>query len=125
VLGAFQHHRVSEAHLSGTTGYGYGDRGRDTLDAVTTPGSWARRTRWCGTALFPAPTPSQARCSACCARRRDGLPVRHALRYAARRSGLRGEGMGSLKDFGITYRSLRCSPMEKWIRPRFRGCKGR
>jgi len=34
VLAAFMRNRVSEAHLQGSTGYGYGDRGRDTLDRV-------------------------------------------------------------------------------------------
>ena len=34
VLNAFIKNRVSEAHLGTSTGYGYGDRGRDTLDSV-------------------------------------------------------------------------------------------
>ena len=34
VIDAFRRHRVSDAHFSGTTGYGYNDAGRDTLDAV-------------------------------------------------------------------------------------------
>ncbi len=34
MLAAFQKHRVSAAHLVGTTGYGYDDLGRDTLDKI-------------------------------------------------------------------------------------------
>jgi cystathionine beta-lyase family protein involved in aluminum resistance len=34
VLGAFCQHRISTAHLAGSTGYGYGDMGRDALDAL-------------------------------------------------------------------------------------------
>ncbi len=34
VLNAFREERVSESHFAGSTGYGYGDRGRDTLDKV-------------------------------------------------------------------------------------------
>lgn len=34
VLEAFRRCRVSDAHFAGTTGYGYNDSGRDTLDAV-------------------------------------------------------------------------------------------
>ena len=34
VLSAFIENRVSESHFVPTTGYGYGDRGRDTLDCV-------------------------------------------------------------------------------------------
>ena len=34
VLSAFRHHRVSEAMFAGSTGYGYDDMGRDTLDRI-------------------------------------------------------------------------------------------
>lgn len=34
VLDAFRRHRVSDFHFRGSTGYGYGDAGRDKLDAV-------------------------------------------------------------------------------------------
>lgn len=34
VLEAFADHRVSEAHFAPTTGYGYDDKGRDTLDGI-------------------------------------------------------------------------------------------
>lgn len=34
VLDSFRKHRISEAMLYGSTGYGYGDSGRDALDAV-------------------------------------------------------------------------------------------
>lgn len=34
VMSAFSKYRVSEAHLQGTTGYGYDDRGRDDLEKI-------------------------------------------------------------------------------------------
>lgn len=34
MLAAFIDNRVSESHFVPTTGYGYGDRGRETLDRV-------------------------------------------------------------------------------------------
>lgn len=34
ILDAFRANRVSEAHFAGTTGYGYDDLGRDTLDKI-------------------------------------------------------------------------------------------
>lgn len=34
VLQAFQEYRISEAHFSSTSGYGYGDIGRDTIEKV-------------------------------------------------------------------------------------------
>ena len=37
VLDAFIEYGISESHFNSSTGYGYGDRGRDTLDKV-----WAK-----------------------------------------------------------------------------------
>ena len=34
VLDSFRTHRVSDAHFAGTSGYGYDDRGRETLDEI-------------------------------------------------------------------------------------------
>ena len=34
VIRAFRKHRVSDFHFNGSTGYGYNDRGRETLDLV-------------------------------------------------------------------------------------------
>ena len=34
VLSAFQKHRVSDTMFAGSTGYGYNDKGRETLDLV-------------------------------------------------------------------------------------------
>lgn len=34
VLNAFQKHNVTEAHFASTTGYGYGDIGRDTIEEI-------------------------------------------------------------------------------------------
>ena len=34
ILDAFRKHKISEAHMQGTTGYGYGDLGRDTIEKI-------------------------------------------------------------------------------------------
>ena len=34
VLKAFQNHQVSDVHFNSTTGYGYNDIGRDTIEAI-------------------------------------------------------------------------------------------
>ena len=34
VLNAFQNNRISDVHFGTTTGYGYGDVGRDTIEKV-------------------------------------------------------------------------------------------
>ena len=44
VLSAFIKNGVSESHVTPSTGYGYGDRGREVMDAVL-PTSLAARTR--------------------------------------------------------------------------------
>ena len=34
VLSAFHKHQISDVHFNSTTGYGYGDIGRDTIEEV-------------------------------------------------------------------------------------------
>lgn len=103
VLSAFINNGVSESHFASTSGYGYGDRGRETLDKI-----WAevlgaedalvRHNFTCGThtlatALFGVLRPGDKMLSV------TGTPYDtiHSV------IGLTGTGMGSLKDFGIQY----------------------
>lgn len=103
VISAFIKHGVSESHFVPTTGYGYGDRGRETLDAI-----WAdvfgaedalvRHNFTCGThtlatALFGVLRPGDKMLSV------TGTPYDTIHNVI----GISGEGMGSLKDFGIAY----------------------
>ena len=55
VLSAFARQRVSEVHFKGSTGYGYDDLGRETLDRVPARTFSGARTRWCATILYRAP----------------------------------------------------------------------
>jgi cystathionine beta-lyase family protein involved in aluminum resistance len=106
VLAAFQKNRVGESHLQGTTGYGYGDRGRDTLDKVFAQvagaedalvrHSFVSGTNAITTALFGILRPKDEMVSI------TGLPY-DTLQPVL---GLRGEGMGSLKDFGVKYSQI-------------------
>lgn len=103
VISAFIKHGVSESHFTSTTGYGYGDRGRETLDKI-----WAdvfgaedalvRHNFTCGThtlatALFGVLRPGDKMLCV------TGTPYDtiHGV------IGISGEGMGSLKDFGVLY----------------------
>lgn len=57
VISAMQAHRVAQMHLSGTTGYGYDDAGRDTLEKVYaslfhTEAALVRPQISCGTAAL-------------------------------------------------------------------------
>ena len=72
VLDAFRNHRVSDAHFAPSSGYGYDDKGRDTLDRI-----YAGCLR-CGGGLCAA----QHRQRHACARHRAVCPApprRHPL----------------------------------------------
>lgn len=103
VQSAFIKHGISESHFSSSTGYGYGDRGRDTLDKV-----WAkvfgaedalvRHNFTCGThtlsvALFGVLRPGDKMLCV------TGTPYDTIHNVI----GISGSGMGSLKDFGVIY----------------------
>ncbi len=103
VLAAFINNRVSEADFAGSTGYGYGDAGRDKLDRIYAgifgaEDAIVRHTFTCGThtlavALFGVLRPGDTMLSV------TGTPYDtiHSV------IGISGEGMGSLKDFGVNY----------------------
>ena len=106
VLAAFQRHRVSDGCFAGTTGYGYNDKGRETLDKIFadvmgTRSALVRAGFVSGThaitaALFAALRPGQTLLSV------TGLPY-DTLRGVI---GITGEHRGSLKEFGISYRQV-------------------
>ena len=103
VICAFQRHRVSDGCFAGTTGYGYNDKGRETLDMIYadimgTPSALVRSGFVSGThaiasALFAALRPGQKLLSA------TGTPydTLHGV------IGIAGDFRGSLKDYGIGY----------------------
>ena len=106
VVNAMQQHQVSEACLLGTTGYGYNDLGRDTLEAVYaatfhTEDALVRPQITCGTHALALALMSNLRPG-------DELlsPVGKPYDTLEEVIGIRGEGRGSLKEFGITYRQV-------------------
>lgn len=106
VLSAFINNRVSETDFSGSTGYGYGDTGRDKLDRIYADifgaeDAIVRHSFTCGThtlavALFGVLRPGDTMLCV------TGTPYDtiHSV------IGLSGEGMGSLKDFGVKYEQV-------------------
>ena len=106
MLAAFIKAGVSESHFVSSTGYGYGDRGRDALDAVYADALGAedalvRHNFVSGThaltvALFGVLRPGDVMLSV------TGMPY-DTLRGVI---GLTGDGNGSLKEFGIEYRQI-------------------
>lgn len=104
VIDAFRANRISEAHLQGSTGYGYGDRGRDDLDKVYaeifhTEDALVR-------AQIVSGTQAIALCLFGLLRPGDHLAAVTGKPYDTLEEviGIRGkQDAGSLKDFGIQY----------------------
>ncbi|KMY53710.1 hypothetical protein AC623_06630 [Bacillus sp. FJAT-27231] len=116
VLQSFRKHRVSEFHFTPSTGYGYDDSGRDTLENIYADvfGGEAALVRpqiISGThaisiALFGILRPG------------DELLYITGDPYDTLEEivGISGKGNGSLKEFGISYRSV---PLAESGRPDF------
>ena len=106
VLSSFTKFGVSESHFAQSTGYGYGDSGRDLLEKVfaeitDSEDSLIRHNFTCGThtlavALFGILRPGDTMLCV------TGTPYDtiHSV------IGLSGKNMGSLKDFGVTYKQV-------------------
>jgi cystathionine beta-lyase family protein involved in aluminum resistance len=106
VLKAFQEECVATYHLQGTTGYGLGDSGREVLDRVVARilgtqaaivrGQFVSGTHAIAAALYGVLRPGD-----------QVISVSGALYDTLEEViGLRGEGQGSLKDFGVTYEAI-------------------
>lgn len=104
VIHAMQKNRVSESHLWGTTGYGYNDSGRDTLEAVyadlfRAEDALVRSQITCGTHALTIALSSILRPG-------DELlsPVGKPYDTLEGIIGMEGTNTkGSLREFGVTY----------------------
>lgn len=106
VLKSFQAHRVSDSHFIPTTGYGYDDIGRDTLESIYADVFGAEAglvrpqiisgTHAISTALFGILRPG------------DKLLYITGKPYDTLEEivGIRGKGVGSLREFHIEYDSV-------------------
>ena len=109
VVKAMQQHQVSEACLLGTTGYGYNDLGRDTLEAVYaatfhTEDALVRPQITCGTHALALALMSNLRPG-------DELlsPVGKPYDTLEEVIGIR-PSKGSLAEYGVTYRQVDLLP---------------
>ena len=110
VMAAFQDNRVSDSCFAGTTGYGYDDLGRDTLDHIYdqifgTEAAHVRLGFVNGThaltaAMFSLAKPGETVLAV------TGTPY-DTLQSAI---GLSGDGFGSLKFYGIHYAQVDLAP---------------
>lgn len=107
VIRAMQKNRVSENHLWGTTGYGYNDDGRDTLEAVYadifhTEDALVRSQITCGTHALTIALSALLRPG-------DELlsPVGKPYDTLEGIIGMEGtDTKGSLREFGVSYRQV-------------------
>lgn len=109
VIKAMQDNKVAEMHLSGTTGYGYNDDGRDTLEKVysdifKTEDALVRPQIICGTHALNVALSSNLR-------PRDELlsPVGKPYDTMDEIIGIR-PSKGSLAEYGITYAQVDLLP---------------
>ena len=106
MIKAFQNAGVRESHLNGTTGYGYGDAGRDALDRVYAYAfdaddalvryNFVSGTHALTVGLFGILRPGDTMLCV------TGMPY-DTIRSAI---GIEGDYSGSLKDFGIKFEML-------------------
>lgn len=103
VLAAFGRHKISAAHLTGSNGYGYDDLGRDTLDKVfadvfEAEDALVRHTFVSGTHALTVALFGVLRAG-------DRMVAVTGAPYDTLEEviGIRGEGNGSLRDFGVFY----------------------
>ena len=109
VINAMQKNRVAEMHLSGTTGYGYNDSGRDTLEQVyadifKTESALVRPQITCGTHALNVALSANLRPG-------DELlsPVGKPYDTMDEIIGIR-PSKGSLKEYGVTYSQVDLLP---------------
>lgn len=105
VIKAMQENRVAENHFAATTGYGYNDSGRETLEAVYascfhTEAALVRPQITCGTHALAVALSANLRPG-------DELlsPVGKPYDTLEEVIGIR-ESVGSLKEYGVTYRQV-------------------
>ena len=112
VLKAFQEERISDNHFTNSTGYGYGDIGRDTLDlvyarifnaekALVRP-HFVNGTHALGTALFGNLRPGDTILAV------TGSPydTLHSVIGISGEENSGEENIGSLKEYGVNYKQV-------------------
>ncbi|MCY6483908.1 methionine gamma-lyase family protein [Clostridium aestuarii] len=107
VLNAMQEERISESHFTNSSGYGYGDIGRDSLDkvyarifnaesALVRP-HFVNGTHALGAALFGVLRPGDTMLSVC----GEPYDTLHGVIGINKE-----EHIGSLKEFGVNYKQI-------------------
>lgn len=101
VLNAFKKNRLALRHFSGTTGYGYGDEGRDTLNLVVAD-IFNAESAICTPAIVSG-THALSLCLYGVLRPNDSVLCISGRPYDTLLDVIYGENNGSLKDYGISF----------------------
>jgi len=106
VLNAFRQARVSDFHLKGSTGYGYGDQGREALENVFADVFGAEKALVRGQII--SGTHAIALCLFGLLRPGDELLAVQGPPYDTLQAliGIKGNSPGNLQEFGVTYRQV-------------------
>lgn len=104
VLNAFKKNKVAEAHFHGTSGYGYDDMGRETIEKIYSDifGVEDALVR----VQFVSGTHAISTCLFGILRPGDTLLAISGKPYDTLDEVIKGEGNGSLKDFNINYAEI-------------------
>lgn len=115
VLSAFIKNNVSESMFAASTGYGYSDRGRETIDSVfadivNAEDAIVRHNFTCGThtlavALFGVLRPGD---TMLCVTGKPYDTIHSVIGINGK-----GQGMGSLADYGVTYKQVDLNENDK------------
>ena len=101
VLKAFQNNHIALRHFSGSSGYGYGDDGRDTLNKLFADIFGAEKAI-CSPNIVSG-THALTLCLYGVLRPNDKVLCVTGQPYDTLQDVINGEGNGSLKDFGISF----------------------
>ncbi len=104
VLNAFKKNRLALRHFSGTTGYGYGDEGRDTLNAILAD-VFKAESAICSPNIVSG-THALSLCLYGVLRPNDDFVCITGQPYDTLQDVIKGEGNGSLKDYGINFTAI-------------------
>lgn len=104
VLNAFKKNQVALRHFSGTTGYGYGDEGRECLNKILAD-IFKAESAICSPTIASG-THALSLCLFGILRPGDRMLAITGEPYDTLTDVIKGENIGSLKDFGVLYDSI-------------------
>lgn len=104
VLNAFKKNKIALRHFNGSTGYGYGDEGRDTLNSLVAD-IFCAESAICSPS-FVSGTHTLSACLFALLRPGDTFISISGTPYDTLIDVINGDNIGSLKDYGVKFDSI-------------------